>query len=212
MLSSERKADEPTFLPIRAKGGCRMSGLIERLRVELRDREYREGYDEAYLDHHIATQIRAIREQRGWSQSDLAKAADMKQSRVSAMEDSDYGSWSINTLRRIAYALGVRLRVDFAEWGQLLEDIERSGRADLQRRPFDEDPAFQGAVRESKARLSDDQSKKVECGPDRPQRVERPRPLGKYPVVREYPAVKEYPVAKISSQSLVGDVFGSRYA
>ena len=41
-----------------------MSELTERLRNELKDREYREGYDEAFLDHRIATQIRVIREQR----------------------------------------------------------------------------------------------------------------------------------------------------
>jgi transcriptional regulator with XRE-family HTH domain len=131
-----------------------MSALTEQLRQELRDREYREGYDEAFLDHHIATQIRAIREQRGWSQSELANAAGMKQSRISAMEGLDYGSWSVNSLRRVAYALGVRLRIDFAEWGDLLEDIERSGTADLQRRAFEDDPVFQKATQQTTSYVS----------------------------------------------------------
>lgn len=120
-----------------------MSELTERLRSELRDREYREGYDEALLDHRIATQIRVIREQRGWTQQQLADAAQMRQSRISAMEDEDYGSWSINTLRRIAHALDVRLSVEFDEWGTLLDDVDYAGRKDLERRPFKEDPAFQ---------------------------------------------------------------------
>lgn len=119
-----------------------MSALTEKLRVELQDREYREGYDEAFLDHSIATQIRVIREQRGLTQKQLADAADMKQSRISAMEDEDYGSWSVNTLRRVAYALGVRLKVSFEEWGTLLSDIDRADRAGLQRRAFEDDPAF----------------------------------------------------------------------
>ena len=119
-----------------------MSELIEQLRSELKDRAYREGYDEAFLDHRIATQIRVIREERPLTQSQLAKAAGMKQSRISAMEDEDYGSWSINTLRRIAYALGVRLKVEFVEWGDLLHDVEHSGREDLERKRFEEDPAF----------------------------------------------------------------------
>jgi transcriptional regulator with XRE-family HTH domain len=120
-----------------------MSELSEKLRRELCNQEYREGYDEAFLDHLIATQIRVIREQRQLTQGQLAEATGMKQSRISAIEDEDYGSWSVNTLRRVAYALGVRLRVYFDEWGTLLDDIDRAGRADLERRPFDEDPAFQ---------------------------------------------------------------------
>jgi transcriptional regulator with XRE-family HTH domain len=119
-----------------------MSELTEQLRNELKDREYREGYDEAFLDHRIATQIRVIREQRGLTQSQLADAARMKQSRISHMEDEDYGSWSVNTLRRIAYALGVRLKVEFVEWGDILTEVETSDRAHLQRRRFEDDPAF----------------------------------------------------------------------
>ncbi|MEA2162294.1 MAG: hypothetical protein QOK37_421 [Thermoanaerobaculia bacterium] len=119
-----------------------MSELTDQLRVELQDREYREGYDEALLDHRIATQIRVLREQRGLTQSQLAEAAEMKQSRISAMEDEDYGSWSVNTLRRIAYALGVRLKVEFVEWGDILTEVETSDRAHLQRRRFEDDPAF----------------------------------------------------------------------
>jgi transcriptional regulator with XRE-family HTH domain len=119
-----------------------MSELTEQLRNELKDSEYREGYDEAFLDHRIATQIRVIREQRGLTQSQLAEAAEMKQSRISAMEDEDYGSWSVNTLRRIAYALGVRLKVEFVEWGDILTEVETSDRAHLQRRRFEDDPAF----------------------------------------------------------------------
>lgn len=119
-----------------------MSELTEKLRTELQDREYREGYDEAFLDFKIATQIRVIREQRGWNQKDLAKAAGMSQSRISEMEDQDYGSWSVNTLRRLAYALGVRLNVEFEEWGNLLREVDEASREDLQRRSFEEDPAF----------------------------------------------------------------------
>jgi transcriptional regulator with XRE-family HTH domain len=122
-----------------------MSALTETLREELQDREYREGYDEAFLDHRIAAQLRVIREQRGLTQKQLADAAGMKQSRISAMEDEDYGSWSVNTLRRLAYALGVRLKVEFVEWGDLLFDVEHSGRQNLQRRSFEEDPLFTAA-------------------------------------------------------------------
>lgn len=119
-----------------------MSELTDRLLHELQDREYREGYDEALLDHVIASQIKVIREQRDLTQTGLAKAAGMKQSRISEIEDEDYGSWSINTLRRVAHALGVRLRVYMEEWSTILEDVERSDRNDLERRRFEDDPVF----------------------------------------------------------------------
>jgi transcriptional regulator with XRE-family HTH domain len=137
-----------------------MSELTEQLRNELKDREYREGYDEALLDHRIATQIRVIREQRALTQSQLAEAAEMKQSRISAMEDEDYGSWSVNTLRRIAYALGVRLKVEFVEWGDILTEVETSDRAHLQRRRFEDDPAFtEDAVEMEPALTSSERSR-----------------------------------------------------
>jgi transcriptional regulator with XRE-family HTH domain len=129
-----------------------MSELTERLRTELRDREYREGYDEAFLDHKIATQIRVLREQRGLTQKQLAKEAAMSQSRISEMEDQDYGSWSINTLRRLAYAFGVRLDVTFKEWGDLLTQVEHSSREDLERASFEDDPAFHPKARRATIR------------------------------------------------------------
>jgi transcriptional regulator with XRE-family HTH domain len=119
-----------------------MSELSEVLREELREREYREGYDEGFLDHWIATQVRVVREQRGMTQAELGKAAGMKQSRISAIEDEDYGSWSVTTLQRIAHALGVRLRVELAEWSTLLQDVGRASRADMERRRFEDDPVF----------------------------------------------------------------------
>jgi transcriptional regulator with XRE-family HTH domain len=119
-----------------------MSELVETLREELRDPEYRKGYDESFLNHLIATQIRVVREQRGLTQAELAKKTGMKQSRISAIEDEDYGSWSVNTLRRVAHELGVRLRVYLEEWGTLLDDVEHAGRKDLERRKFEDDPEF----------------------------------------------------------------------
>ncbi len=45
-------------------------------------------------------------------------------------------------MRRIAYALGVRLKVEFVEWGDILTEVKTSDRAHLQRRRFEDDPAF----------------------------------------------------------------------
>jgi len=41
------------------------------LRMELRDKEYSEGYAESFLNSYIATQIKVIREQREMTQAEL---------------------------------------------------------------------------------------------------------------------------------------------
>jgi transcriptional regulator with XRE-family HTH domain len=50
----------------------------------------------------IPAQIRILRKQRGWSQTDLAKQSDLTQGVISRAEDQDYGNLTVNTLVRIA--------------------------------------------------------------------------------------------------------------
>lgn len=111
-------------------------------RDKFREREYRGSYAESFLDTSIATQIRVIREQRGWTQAQLAEAAGMLQSRISALENANYSKWSIGTLKRLARAFDVPLNVAFGTFGSLLADINAFGRKSLERASFDDDPAF----------------------------------------------------------------------
>lgn len=104
--------------------------------------EYRAGYAESFLDTRIATQIRVLREQRGWTQAQLAEAAGMKQSRICALEDANYSSWSVTTLKRLARAFDVPLDVEFGTFGQLLREVSTFNRDSLQRPEFAKDPAF----------------------------------------------------------------------
>jgi len=120
-----------------------MSELADKLREEFRDKEYRHAYADEFLNSYIATQIKVLREQRGWSQERLAQEADMKQSRISVMENVHYSSWSLSTLKRLAEAFDVALRVSFEGFGSRLADISRFSRESLERFSFDEDPAFQ---------------------------------------------------------------------
>jgi len=119
-----------------------MSGLADQLRKEFRNKEYRHAYIDSFLNSSIATQIKVLREQREWSQGRLAQEADMKQSRISVLENVHYSSWSIATLKRLAEAFDVTLRVSFESFGSRLVDIDRFGRESLERFSFDEDPAF----------------------------------------------------------------------
>jgi transcriptional regulator with XRE-family HTH domain len=132
-----------------------MSALVEKpltetLKEEFQDEDYRYAYDEEFSNSRMATQIKVIREKQGLKQAQLAELACMKQSRISALEDVNYNSWSVSTLRRLARALGVRFAFGFESWGELLPEIEDFGRKNLEKPKFEEDPAFKNKPAEAK--------------------------------------------------------------
>ncbi len=121
-----------------------------RLIEALKDEDYRYAYDEEFADSRMATQIKVIREQReNMTQAQLAEKSDMRQSRISTLENVDYSAWSISTLRRLARALGVRLSFKFESWGELLSEVESFSREALQCPDFEHDPAFAGVPAEA---------------------------------------------------------------
>lgn len=61
----------------------------------------------------LGEKIRDLREQAGLTQEQLAAKIGSSKSAVSRIEDANYDSHSLTTLRRIAEALDQRLRVDF---------------------------------------------------------------------------------------------------
>lgn len=70
-------------------------------------------------------QIRLLREQRGWSQSELARRCGMKQSRISVLEDVNHERWSVTTLRRLARAFDVSLLVRFEDFTTMQRRSQR---------------------------------------------------------------------------------------
>lgn len=76
----------------------------------------------------IATQIRELRKKRNLRQTDLAKAARMKQSAISRIEQAEYSRWSFNTLTRIAESLDARVRILFEPAEDVVEEYERQER------------------------------------------------------------------------------------
>ena len=81
----------------------------------------------------VAAQIKTLREQRGLTQEQLATAIGTKQTGVSRFENVNYSSWKTDTLRKLARALGVRLKISFEDFGSLLNDVERFNKDSLQR-------------------------------------------------------------------------------
>lgn len=119
-----------------------MSELIENLRLEFSDREYREAYADDFTDSFVAMQIRAIREQRGMTQKELADRIGTAQAGVSRLENANYSGRSISALKKIAHQFDCWLRVSFESYSFLVEEAEGFGEEALRRPSFDEDPGF----------------------------------------------------------------------
>ena len=119
-----------------------MDNIREVLRQEFKDKEARHDYADEFLNSYIALQIKTLRLQRGWSQKELGKRAGMKQSRISAMEQADYESWSVQSLKRLAQAFDIALAVHFESFGEFLGQMTSLSRAALERPSFEDDPVF----------------------------------------------------------------------
>ena len=122
-----------------------MSELREHLKDAFRDLEYRHTFAEESLNTSIATQIKVLREQRGWNQGELATRADMLQPAISRLENINYSAWSLASLKRFAQTFDLVLSVKFETFGSLLDEVEEMDREYLQRHSFEDDPAFAGA-------------------------------------------------------------------
>ncbi len=93
------------------------------LAASFQNRDYRNGYVQSFFDELLAGQIKSVRESRGWTQADLAKAIGTSQPVISRFESDDYSSWSLNSLRRVAEALDVALSVKFVPFSEALREI-----------------------------------------------------------------------------------------
>ena len=141
-LRTPQKQGVKKLLAIRKEGEDRTRKFLRRLKKGFANKEYRHAYADEFLNESIATQIKVVREQRGWRQVDLAQAAGMKQSMVSRLENVNYSSWSIHTLRKLAWAFDLRLKVTFESFGSLAEDFQSFNRESLLRSRFHADPGF----------------------------------------------------------------------
>jgi transcriptional regulator with XRE-family HTH domain len=68
----------------------------------------------------IPSQIRGLRLRRSLKQEELGREAEMKQSRISAMERPGETQFNVDTLIRLAAALRVALRVEFVPFSGML--------------------------------------------------------------------------------------------
>ncbi len=116
-----------------------MKELVKTLVTEFDDKEYAHAYMEEFSNMAIAAQIKALREQRGWTQKQLAEASGMKQERICALEDVDYDAWTIKVLRRIAKAFDLTVKVSFEKFSSGILDVSKISAETLKRSSREED-------------------------------------------------------------------------
>jgi transcriptional regulator with XRE-family HTH domain len=136
-----------SFSPTQNGDAIMFSSPYEELVEQFRDKEYREAYADDFLDAYIAAQIRTIREQRDMTQQELADLIGTKQTGISRIENVNYSSWNIRTLKKIAYALGGRLHVSIETFGSLVEEGASFSRKALQRPSVQDDPVLKQSAK-----------------------------------------------------------------
>lgn len=88
---------------------------------------------------HVATQVRALRAARGWSQDDLARESGILQSTISRCEHVSYGKQTLSTLLRLAEFFDVGLDVSFVSFGELWRRETKLASERLAPMSFDEE-------------------------------------------------------------------------
>jgi ribosome-binding protein aMBF1 (putative translation factor) len=85
--------------------------LDDSLNRKLQNPEFRAAYDAEDKRIELVLQIIKLRQQRGMTQSDLAKAIGTRQANVSRLERFD-ANLTLGTLEKVAQALGANLQID----------------------------------------------------------------------------------------------------
>ena len=83
----------------------------------MNNEEFRKRFDEEYQNICIGEQIARIRHRANLTQDALAKRTHTTKSAISRYENSDYKSYSLQLLNKIAKACGVDLKVNFVTRG-----------------------------------------------------------------------------------------------
>lgn len=102
-------------------------------------KEYREALAIEHVNTTLAIQIHKMRENRQWSQSDLANRLGKHQETISQWENPDYGRYSISTLKELASAFDVALLVRFIPFSELVADMVNLSSVRLCPPSFDEE-------------------------------------------------------------------------
>lgn len=124
---------------IRAKQHVLLSKSMEPTFCRLESKRARDAFVAAELVNGIASQIRVLRQQRGWSQKDLAEKLGTSQGVVSRLEDPSYGRFSIKTLLDLGSIFDVSIIARFLPFSQAVPVTWDTRKDALEAESFDED-------------------------------------------------------------------------
>ncbi|MFO1100471.1 MAG: helix-turn-helix transcriptional regulator [Xanthobacteraceae bacterium] len=99
-----------------------LNAISRKLLDKLQKKSYRAAYVGEHVRQGIAYQIRALRDQRGWKQGELAQRMGKPQSVVSRLEDPNYGKVTVQTLLEAASVFDVALQVRFVPFSSFLRN------------------------------------------------------------------------------------------
>lgn len=109
---------------------------------ELKNKQYRDAFVSSHVDIGIPYQIRILRDQRSWTQRDLADRTGWKQAWIARIENPNCIGFSLKTLKTLASAFDVAVIVRFVPISNLVQwELEISPES-LKAVTFDEDPYF----------------------------------------------------------------------
>ena len=109
-----------------------MKEFLSDLCDEFGDADFAHGYLESHSVSRIAAQVHAIRKQRKWSQTELAARAGIAQERVSKIENADFTSLTMATLRKLARAFDIDVRIAFTSVSDGILDVAKLDPAKLE--------------------------------------------------------------------------------
>ncbi len=117
-LRSDASANSKTRKPRSTNLIWTKKALLARLR---RGPEARRKFVESQISNGIAFQIRALRSQKPWNQSELAEKVGTTQNQIHRLEKASLAKPTISTLKKIAAAFDVALVVRFVPFSQLVD-------------------------------------------------------------------------------------------
>jgi transcriptional regulator with XRE-family HTH domain len=103
--------------------------IAQQIATSLDDREYAASFVEAEIVTGLSFQIRALRKERGWTQTDLANETGQYQKTISDFENPNIGPGNITSLLKMAAAFDVGLIVRFAPYSELVDWASNMSRA-----------------------------------------------------------------------------------
>ncbi len=95
----------------------------EKVRKDVADPESRHLFVAAQIRNGLPLQLRAMREDRGWTQAALAEKLGTTQNTVSRLENPKTSKPTITTLKRIAEAFDVALVVKFTPFSEFIDSV-----------------------------------------------------------------------------------------